>query len=115
MLQHLREHPEIYQQLEKQSATLTDGVLAKAKEHRVPLCANRVGSMLTWFFQLGPVHDWGTAAKSDTQAFAAFHRAMLDRGVYLPPSQFEALFVSAAHTDGDIARTIEAAGHAFEQ
>jgi glutamate-1-semialdehyde 2,1-aminomutase len=114
-LRHLREHPEIYQQLEKQSATLIQGVLAKAKEHRVPLTANRVGSMLTWFFQPGPVHDWDTAAKSDTQAFAAFHRAMLDRGVYLPPSQFEALFVSAAHTDGDIARTIEAAGHAFEQ
>jgi glutamate-1-semialdehyde 2,1-aminomutase len=112
-LTHLREHPEIYCQLEKQAATLTQGVLARAEEHRVPLAANRVGSMLTWFFQPGPVHDWDTAAKSDTQAFAQFHRAMLDRGIYLPPSQFEALFVSAAHTDGDIARTIEAAGHAF--
>jgi glutamate-1-semialdehyde 2,1-aminomutase len=114
-LQHLREHPEIYEQLEKRSATLMQGVLAKAKEHRVPLSANRVGSMLTWFFQPGAVHDWDSAAKSDTQAFGAFHRAMLDRGIYLPPSQFEALFVSAAHTDGDIARTVEAAGHAFGQ
>jgi glutamate-1-semialdehyde 2,1-aminomutase len=113
-LRHLREHPEIYHQLENQSATLTEGVIAKAKEHGVPLSANRVGSMLTWFFQPGPVYDWDTAAKSDTQVFGGFHRAMLDRGIYLPPSQFEALFVSAAHTDGDIARTIEAAGHAFE-
>ena len=112
-VRHLREHPETYRQLEQRAAALTEGVLKKAKQHNVSLCANRAGSMLTWFFQPGPVHDWDTAAKSDTQAFAAFHRAMLDRGVYLPPSQFEALFVSAAHTDGDIARTIEAAGHAF--
>jgi glutamate-1-semialdehyde 2,1-aminomutase len=112
-VRHLREHPDIYQQLEKQSAALAEGVFAKAKKHHFPLSMNRVGSMLTWFFQPGPVHDWDSASKSDTQAFAAFHRAMLDRGIYLPPSQFEALFVSAAHTEGDIARTVEAAGHAF--
>jgi glutamate-1-semialdehyde 2,1-aminomutase len=112
-VRHLREHPEIYGQLEKQASALADGVLAKAREHRVPLTANRVGSMLTWFFQPGQVTDWDSASKSDTQVFAAYYRAMLDRGIYLPPSQFEALFVSAAHTDGDIARTIEAAGHAF--
>lgn len=112
-LRHLRRNPEIYEQLERQSAALAEGVLAKARKERVPLSVNRVGSMLTWFFQPGPVHDWDTASKSDTQAFGAFHRAMLDRGIYLPPSQFEALFVSAAHTDGDIARTVEAAGHAF--
>ncbi|MGE5321326.1 MAG: glutamate-1-semialdehyde 2,1-aminomutase, partial [Actinomycetota bacterium] len=112
-LRHLRQNPEIYEQLERQGAALAEGVLAKAKRHRVPLSVNRVGSMLTWFFQPGPVHNWDTASKSDTQAFGAFHRAMLDRGIYLPPSQFEALFISAAHTDGDIARTVEAAGHAF--
>jgi len=112
-LRHLREHPEIYAALERRSAALVDGVLGVAKKHGVTLCANRVGSMLTWFFQAGPVHDWDTAAKSDTDAFAKFHRGVLDRGIYLPPSQYEAIFVSAAHTDGDIGRTIEAAGHAF--
>ena len=113
-VRHLREHPEIYKQLETQASDLAEGVLAKAKQHRVPLSVNRVGSMLTWFFQPGQVTDWDSASKSDTQAFAGFHRAMLDRGIYLPPSQYEALFVSAAHTDGDIGRTVEAAGHAFE-
>jgi len=112
-LRHLREHPEIYRQLDQRSAALVEGVLAVAKKHSVPLCANRVGSMFTWFFQKGPVHDWDTAAKSDTQAFARFHNVMLDRGIYLPPSQFEAIFLSAAHSEGDIHRTIEAAGHAF--
>ncbi|HSM85097.1 MAG TPA: aminotransferase class III-fold pyridoxal phosphate-dependent enzyme, partial [Candidatus Limnocylindrales bacterium] len=112
-LRHLREHPEIYAHLEKRTSALAEGVLAVARQHGVPLCANRVGSMLTWFFQAGPVCDWDTASKSDTDAFAGFHRAMLDRGIYLPPSQYEALFVSAAHTDGDIHRTIEAAAHAF--
>jgi glutamate-1-semialdehyde 2,1-aminomutase len=112
-LKHLHAHPEIYKQLDHASAQLEEGVLKIAKEHGVTLCSNRVGSMLTWFFQKGPVNDWDTAAKSDTQAFAKFHNGMLERGVYLPPSQYEALFVSAAHTDGDIARTVEAAGHAF--
>ena len=112
-LRHLREHPGIYRQLDQKSAALVEGVLAVAKKQGVPLCANRVGSMFTWFFQKGPVHDWDTAAKSDTQAFARFHTIMLDRGVYLPPSQFEAMFLSAAHSDGDIHRTIEAAAHAF--
>ncbi|MBZ5530523.1 MAG: glutamate-1-semialdehyde 2,1-aminomutase [Acidobacteriia bacterium] len=112
-LRHLREHAEIYSQLERRTAALVDGVLSVAKKNGVTLSANRIGSMFTWFFQAGPVQDWDTAAKSDTEAFAKFHRAMLDRGIYLPPSQYEAIFVSAAHTDGDIARTIEAAAHAF--
>ena len=84
------------------------------ERHGITLCVNRVGSMLTWFFQKGPVNDWDTASKSDTKAFAGFHNGMLERGIYLPPSQYEALFVGAAHTAGDIARTIEAAGHAWE-
>ncbi len=113
-LRYLRARPEIYTQLDQTSGKLAEGVLKVAGKHGINLCVNRVGSMLTWFFQKGPVYDWDSAAKSDTQAFAGFHNRMLERGVYLPPSQYEALFVSAAHTDGDIARTIEAAGHAWE-
>jgi glutamate-1-semialdehyde 2,1-aminomutase len=112
-IKHLRAHPGIYMQIDKSSAQLEEGVLNVARKHGIALCANRVGSMLTWFFQQGRVHDWDTAAKSDTQAFAKFHNGMLERGVYLPPSQYEALFVSAAHTAEDIARTVEAAGRAF--
>ena len=113
-LRYLRARPEIYTQLDQTSGKLAEGVLKVAGKHGINLCVNRVGSMLTWFFQKGPVNDWDSAARSDTQAFAGFHNRMLERGVYLPPSQYEALFVSAAHTDGDIARTIEAAGHAWE-
>jgi glutamate-1-semialdehyde 2,1-aminomutase len=69
--------------------------------------------MFTWFFQNGPVFDWETAAKSDTQAFAGFHRKMLDSGFYFPPSQYEALFVSAAHSEEDIEKTVEAAEKCF--
>ena len=77
------------------------------------MCFNRVGSMLTWFFTAGPVTDWNSASKSDTEAFGRFFRAMLDNGVYLPPSQFEAAFLSAAHTQEDVQRTIAAAKQAF--
>jgi glutamate-1-semialdehyde 2,1-aminomutase len=113
-LQHLREHKnEIYPRLETFSADLVAGVAAAAKEAGVAICSNRVGSMFTWFFTPGPVTDWDSAAKSDTQAFGTFFRSMLDSGVYLPPSQFEAAFVSAAHTETDIQQTIAAAKQAF--
>jgi glutamate-1-semialdehyde 2,1-aminomutase len=69
--------------------------------------------MFTWFFNPGPVRDWNSAAKSDIAAFASFFRAMLDAGVYLPPSQFEAAFLSAAHSEEDIDKTIHAAEKAF--
>jgi glutamate-1-semialdehyde 2,1-aminomutase len=69
--------------------------------------------MFTWFFTAGPVTDWTSASKSDTEAFGRFFRSMLDSGVYLPPSQFEAAFLSAAHTEEDIQRTVEAAKQAF--
>ena len=112
-LRELKQHPEIYSRLEQRTAALLEGVLAVARKKGVALTANRVGSMFTWFFQGGQVHDWETAAKSDTQAFAGFHRGMLERGVYLPPSQFEAIFMSAAHTESDIQKTIAAAGEVF--
>ncbi|MGZ4878632.1 MAG: glutamate-1-semialdehyde 2,1-aminomutase [Candidatus Angelobacter sp.] len=112
-LRELKTRPGIYQQLEQRSATLVDGVLAAAKKKGVALTANRVGSMFTWFFQPGEVHDWDTAAKSDTQAFGKFHRAMLEHGIYLPPSQYEAMFMSAAHSESDIQQTIAAAAQSL--
>ncbi|MBV8051519.1 MAG: glutamate-1-semialdehyde 2,1-aminomutase [Acidobacteriaceae bacterium] len=114
MLRQLREHKrEIYPRLDKLSAELVSGVTAAAKEAGVAICANRVGSMFTWFFTAGPVTDWNSAAKSDAEAFARFFRSMLDAGIYLPPSQFEAAFLSAAHKPEDIEQTIAAAKQAF--
>jgi len=112
-VRELKNRPDIYQQLERRTSALVGEVLVAAKRKGVPLTANRVGSMFTWFFQPDKVHDWDTAAKSDTKAFAKFHSAMLERGVYLPPSQYEAMFMSAAHTDGDLQETIEMASQAL--
>jgi glutamate-1-semialdehyde 2,1-aminomutase len=104
---------EIYPRLEKLSADLVEGVAAAAREAGIALCHNRVGSMFTWFFNPGPVTDWDSASKSNTQAFGKFFRSMLDSGVYLPPSQYEAAFLGAAHTDEDVQRTIAAAKEGF--
>jgi glutamate-1-semialdehyde 2,1-aminomutase len=109
-LKHLREKKaEIYPRLEALSAKLVEGVAAAAKDAGIALCFNRIASMFTWFFAAGPVTDWASASKSDTAAFARFFRAMLDAGIYLPPSQYEAAFLSAAHSDEDVERTIAAA------
>jgi glutamate-1-semialdehyde 2,1-aminomutase len=112
-LRHLREHREIYRDLDKLCGELVSGVAAAAKSAGVPMTYNRVGSMFTWFFCPGPVTDWNSAARSDTAAFGRFFRNMLDHGVYLPPSQFEAAFLSAAHTPEDFQKTIAAAKEAF--
>lgn len=104
---------EIYPKLDALSAKLVEGVANAAKDAGVPLTSNRAGSMFTWFFTGDPVTDWESASKCDTQAFGKFFRAMLDSGIYLPPSQFEAAFVSAAHSDEDIDKTIAAAKTAF--
>jgi glutamate-1-semialdehyde 2,1-aminomutase len=69
--------------------------------------------MFTWFFQKGPVTDWDSASKSNTEAFGKFFQAMLDAGVYLPPSQYEAMFVGTAHSEEDVQRTIAAARRAL--
>jgi len=109
-LKHLREKKtEIYPRLDALSAKLVEGVVAAAKEVGMTLCFNRVGSMFTWFFTEGPVTDWDSASKSDTAAFAKFFRAMLNGGIYLPPSQFEAAFLSAIHSQEDVQKTIVAA------
>jgi glutamate-1-semialdehyde 2,1-aminomutase len=108
MLRHLKAHPEIYEQLERRAAALTADVPAGVK-------VNRVGSMFTFFFTDQPVTDWESARRSDTARFGKFFRLMLERGIYLAPSQFEAAFLSAAHTDEDIARTRAAAKESFVQ
>ncbi len=113
-LKHLRDHQgEIYPRLEKLSKELVEGVSAAAKDAGVSLYHNRVGSMFTWFFTPGPVTDWESASKSNTEMFGRFFHGMLDNGVYLPPSQYEAAFLSAAHTEQDIQQTIAAAKTAF--
>jgi glutamate-1-semialdehyde 2,1-aminomutase len=112
-LRYLRDHKEIYSRLDKLTGALAGEVATAAKEAGVPITYNRVGSMFTWFFTPGPVTDWNSASKSDTEAFARFFHALLDNGVYLPPSQFEAAFVSAAHTEEDVKQTVSAAKQAF--
>lgn len=114
MLKQLRERKaEIYPRLENLSGQLVDGVSAAAKDAGLSLCANRVGSMFTWFFQKGPVTDWDSASKSNTEQFGKFFREMLDRGVYLPPSQYEAAFLGAAHSEEDAQKTVAAAKLSF--
>jgi glutamate-1-semialdehyde 2,1-aminomutase len=111
---YLQEHAgEVYPQLEATAKAVTEGVAAEAAKAGVPLTLNRVGSMWTWFFTPGPVTDYAQAALSDTAAFGRFHRAMLDQGVWLPPSQFEAAFLSTAHCEAEVRATVEAARSAF--
>jgi glutamate-1-semialdehyde 2,1-aminomutase len=112
-LSYLRDHNDVYAKLDQLAAEVVAGVVAAAKDTGVTMCHNRVGSMFTWFFTSGPVTDWTSAAKSDTEAFGRFFRAMLENGIYLPPSQFEAAFLSAAHTEHDVRETIAAAKQAF--
>jgi len=112
-LSYLREHKDVYATLDKLAGEVVAGVASAAKDAGVTMCHNRVGSMFTWFFAVGPVTDWTSAAKCDTEAFGRFFRAMLDNGIYLPPSQFEAAFLGAAHTERDVEQTIAAAKQAF--
>ncbi len=102
MLRYLKSHPEVYETVDRLTAQLTANPPAG-------ITVNRVGSMFTFFFTPEPVRDYETAKKSDTARFRQFFHHMLDRGIYLAPSQFEAGFVSAAHSDEDIAKTVHAA------
>jgi glutamate-1-semialdehyde 2,1-aminomutase len=113
MLRFLTDHPDVYSRMEQLSSRLVGGILEAAREAGVPMTANRVGSMFTWFFGSEPVTNWETAAKADTKKFGRFHNAMLHAGVWLPPSQFEAAFLSAAHTDADVEATIAAGREAL--
>jgi glutamate-1-semialdehyde 2,1-aminomutase len=112
---YLQEHAgEVYAQLEKTAKAVAEGVAGEAARAGIPLTTNRVGTMWTWFFTPGPVNDYDGAAKSDTAAFGRFHNAMLEQGVWLPPSQFEAAFLSTAHGEREVAATIAAAKSAFQ-
>lgn len=105
--------PGFYDRLESVSAKLSEGLAEAAKAAGTPLTVSRVGSMLTAFFSGSPVTDYAGAKQSTTRSFALFFRKMLESGVYLPPSQFEAAFISAAHTSGDVEQTVAAARQAF--
>jgi glutamate-1-semialdehyde 2,1-aminomutase len=114
-LQYLAAHRnEVYEGLDTRTAAVAKGIAAAARDAGIAIETNRAGSMVTsWFFTGVPVTDFATAAASDTEAFGRFHRAMLDEGVWLPPSQFEAAFLSTALTSADIDYTVEAARKAF--
>jgi glutamate-1-semialdehyde 2,1-aminomutase len=101
MLRYLDAHSEIYDTLERSGAMLAANAPAG-------LCVNRVGSMLTFFFQDGPVRNYEDAKKSDTARFGRFFHALLERGIYFPPSQYEALFISAVHTPEELTATVAA-------
>jgi glutamate-1-semialdehyde 2,1-aminomutase len=100
----------LYADLERKTARLVDGLVAAAGG---AVQANRVGSMATLFFSREPARDYASATKADRGAYAGFFQKMLERGVYMPPAQFEAFFTSRAHTDDDIQRTIDAAREVF--
>ena len=103
-----------YQELEQKGAHLAKGIVKAAKDAGYPIYSTRVGSMLCVFFTQGEVHDWTTAAACDTGAFARYFRSMLEDGIYLAPSQFETGFISIAHGDAELERTIAAARKAFK-
>ena len=107
MLHYLDQHTEVYDTLEQRAAELTS--------HVPPgVCINRVGSMFTFFCQPGPVTDFESAKRSDTARFGKFFHFLLERGIYFPPSQFEACFLSTAHTDRDVAKTASVVREFFE-
>jgi glutamate-1-semialdehyde 2,1-aminomutase len=114
-LRHLIGHEEeVYSGLEKTTGLIADGVGMVAREAGIPMTVNRVGSMFTWFFTDRPVTDFASAASSDTVSFGRFHHAMLDAGVWLPPSQYEAAFVCTAHGQAEIGMVLEAARRSLD-
>jgi glutamate-1-semialdehyde 2,1-aminomutase len=107
--------PGLYKHLARLGAELAAGLADAAREAGVPLQVNGFGSLLTPFFTDQPVRDYESALRADTAAYGRFFHAMLDRGIYLPPSQFEAWFLSGAHTSRHVAKTVKAAREAFKK
>lgn len=113
LLRELRDRPEVYERLDHLTKKFADGLAEAAQRVGEPLTVNRVGSMVTAFFQSGPVRDWDTSSQSDAGRFARFFRGMLERGFYLPCSQFEAAFLSDAMTESDIDQALSAAAESL--
>ena len=111
---NILKQPGFYSRLEEKSRIIAEGIAQAAQKAGYPIYSTRVGSMFCAFFTKGEVIDWPTASRSDTAAFAKYYLAMLDAGVYLAPSQYETAFVSAAHGDAEIERTIAAAEKCFK-
>ena len=107
--------PAAYEKLEARSAQLAHGLAERRAEAEVPVQVNRVGSMLTVFFSAEPVFDAASARKASTKRFGVFFHALLEGGVYFPPSQFEAAFLSTAHTAADVEHTVRVAEAAFAE
>jgi glutamate-1-semialdehyde 2,1-aminomutase len=107
--------PGVYEELERKAARLAEGLAANAKETGIPVAINRVGSMVGLFFTDQKVIDYASAKTSDLNRFSKYFQLMLDQGILLPPSQFEGMFLSTAHSDDDIERTIEAHRYAFKR
>jgi glutamate-1-semialdehyde 2,1-aminomutase len=105
--------PGLYDRLDSLTAKLTTGLVTEAARQGAPLTVNRVGSMFTAFFGPEPVTDYASARKADTSAYGFFFRLLLEAGVYFPPSQFEAAFVSTSHSEGDVTATLQAASLAL--
>jgi glutamate-1-semialdehyde 2,1-aminomutase len=105
--------PGIYERLNSLTEKLTNGLAAEAARQGVGLTVNRVGSMFTAFLTPDAVTDYASAKKADTSAYGLFFRFLLEMGIYFPPSQYEAAFMSTAHSEGDVAATIQSASLAF--
>ncbi|WP_170007835.1 glutamate-1-semialdehyde 2,1-aminomutase [Bacillus fonticola] len=105
--------PETYAGFRKKADRLEEGLSKAAKQNGIPHTINRAGSMVGFFFNEGPVTNFDQARRSNLDLFSSYYRAMIEEGIFLPPSQFEGMFLSTAHTDEDIEQTIEAARHAF--
>ncbi len=109
MLSYLKDHPDVYEELERLGVLLDEGIRGLIGDRGYPLSWNRFGSIGTLFFTEGPVTGWSSAAKVDRGRFSVYFNSMLNRGIYLAPSPFEAMFISSAHTEADVEKTLMAA------
>jgi glutamate-1-semialdehyde 2,1-aminomutase len=115
MLTYLNEHPEVYERIETVGNTLTSGIRANMQKLGLNYTLNHVGSMFTLFFTDKPVNNFEDAKSSDTALFGKFFNAMLKRGIYMAPSQYEAMFISTALTDEHVAQILDASYESFQE